>query len=324
MKYLLENFWFYPFLSFLFSFLVASPIIKLLNRLKSIQSFREQGPSSHIETKAGTPTMGAWIFLLAIFIFTSWILIQTPNLKLFLVLLAFLIGAILGGIDDLLKILKSNYKGLGSKSKLIVQFLASSSIAYFSGRLLVNEVEFDGVGVYTVLLNALWAFLVMAGTSNAVNLSDGLDGLATGLSIIAFASFLTLLQDVENLIFQEFIFIIIAALFAFFLFNKKPAKVFMGDTGSLALGLGLGAFAYVLHLEWYLIVFAFVPLLETLSVVLQVMSAKFSRKFLGKDIRIFKMAPLHHHLELVGISENKIVFSFLFIQLMLSVSIKFF
>lgn len=324
MTNILESSWLYPVLSFLLALLLANPIIFWLKRIKSIQSFRDLGPKSHIETKTGTPTMGAWIFLIPIFIFSTLVLLKSFSLKILLVILAFLIGAVLGALDDVLKIMGSNYKGLNSVNKLLIQFLASSFIAFFSGRLF--NTEFHGVeATLLVIFNLFWAFLVLAGTSNAINLSDGLDGLATGLSAVAFLSFVWVIPNSgDKELFFKLIFIVSASLLAFFIFNKKPAKIFMGDTGSLSLGLGLGAFAYVLGLEWYLLAFAFIPLVETLSVVLQVLSSKLSRKFLSKDLRIFKMAPLHHHLELSGFTETQVVAMLLVIQITISTCMNFF
>lgn len=311
------NHYLLPILSLIVGLLIGKPIIALLKGLKGYQAFREQGPKGHAEEKAGTPTMGAWIFLIPIFILGTYQAFILQSQSLGLVLLAFFIGSVLGAVDDLLKVLKSNYKGLDSKQKLIVQFILSSIIVFASERYLFvgNQYIPEKFNFLLVIFEFVWAFCVIAGTSNAINISDGLDGLATTLSILAFVGFAGIFYLNSFLYLFDFSIIVIAALIAFLVFNKKPAQVFMGDTGSLALGLGLGTLAYISKQELYLLVFAVVPVIETLSVILQVLSAKLSRKFLGKDIRIFKMAPLHHHFELSGYPENTIVVIFAIVQL---------
>lgn len=313
--------YFSPILIAFFSSLLLGPFcIRFLKKINSLQSFRELGPKSHISKKSGTPTMGAWIFLLPIFGALLWYWYLFQSTLIFLVLFSMLIGALLGGIDDGLKILKSNYKGLNSIQKLILQFLTSSIIVYISGRYEFAGLDFASSNPLWFCFEFIWAFCVIAGTSNAINLTDGLDGLATSQSIIAFAGLAVLYHYREDLSSFLIALVIISCLAAFLVYNWKPAKIFMGDTGSLALGMGLGSLAYLTNLEYYLLIFALVPILETLSVILQVLSAKFSRKFLGKDIRIFKMAPLHHHFELCGLAETKVVILFALFQLLVSCS----
>ncbi len=315
------NFYLCFSIPFIIGIAIAKPIIAFLKSLNSLQTFREQGPKSHIGTKSGTPTMGAWIFLIPIFITLGILFYNNGGISIILVGGALAIGALIGAIDDILKILKSNYKGLNSIQKLIIQFLASTGVAYFSGRYLFADVNAnlpDSMGPLLVIGEFIWAFLVIAGTSNAINLSDGLDGLATTLSILAFAGLGCLLWFRTEFSMVSIIIIIIAGLMAFLIFNFHPAKVFMGDTGSLALGMGLGALAYITKTELYLLVFALVPVLETLSVIVQVLSAKLSRKLLGRDLRPFKMAPLHHHFELCGMHELVVVYLFSGFQLIIS------
>ncbi len=312
----------FAFLNFTLAFFIAKPIINWLKKLKSIQSFRELGPQSHITEKAGTPTMGGLIFLVPIFLSSIYLIFQSQSKTMLLIFIAFLAGAIMGAADDAVKILRSNYKGISSLQKIILQFLVSSLIVVFSGRYLFPVIDsgFLNVGYIPAICEFIWAFFVIAGTSNAINLSDGLDGLATMLSMLAFGAmgyFLWLQGDSYTVFFCV---AVVFALSAFLVFNFKPAKVFMGDTGSLALGMGLGGLAYVTNFEWYLLVFAFVPVLETLSVILQVSSAILSRKFLHKDVRIFKMAPLHHHFELSGFTEVAVVLTFTVAQIIITFS----
>jgi len=308
-------------LTFVLAWLLGKPIIKFLKQIKSVQSFRELGPQSHIETKSGTPTMGGWIFLIPIIAASLALYYYFHNKEILLLLTALISGALMGSVDDGIKILKSNYKGLSSWQKLFIQFLVSSAIVYFSDRYLFADIGSDlpaSLSPFLIAGEFLWAFIVIAGTSNAINLSDGLDGLATLLSILAFAALGIVLELQFNFSLVAFSSSVIAALLAFLIFNFKPAKIFMGDTGSLALGMALGALAYLTGLEWFLLVFAIVPVVETVSVIVQVLSAKFSRKFLGRDIRPFKMAPIHHHFELCGMPEVVVVIGFALVQFFIS------
>lgn len=308
-------------ISFILAIAIAKPFIAFLKSLNSIQKFREQGPQSHIVTKAGTPTMGGWIFLLPIFVVFAMLYFDSQSISIILMAIALGVGALIGAIDDILKILKSNYKGLNSVQKLLIQFIASTCIAYYSQRYLfadINTIFPQWMGPSLVTMEFIWAFLVIAGSSNAINLSDGLDGLATTLSILAFAGLGIYLWVQGDYTLVLVTITIIAALLGFLIFNFYPAKVFMGDTGSLSLGMALGTLAYLAKLEWHLLIFALVPVLETLSVMLQVLSAKLSRKYLGRDIRLFKMAPLHHHFELCGMHEIMVLFFFAVAQILVS------
>lgn len=298
---------------FLFSFLIAwifaPAFIDLLKKLKSEQSFREQGMQSHIEEKKGTPTMGAWIFLLPIFLVLIFLYLQSYETKFLIIFCATMATAVLGAVDDIYKVVLKNFKGLDSKTKLLIQALIAAGIYFFSNRFDASAPWFE------IVIALIWVFLVLAGSSNSYNLTDGLDGLATSVAIVSFSS-LAFFVDAS---YSYLIIAICAALFAFLLFNKKPAQVFMGDTGSLSLGTLIATIAYLEQAELLLLVFAIVPVLEAISVILQVLSAKISRKFFAKDWRLFKMAPLHHHFELSGFSESQIVIVFAFFQLLVSV-----
>ncbi len=291
--------------NFLLALLIAKPIILLLQKFKSIQSFREKGPQSHIETKAGTPTLGGLIFLLPFFLSMGYLYLQSQDSRIVLVAFAFAVGFGLGFIDDILKIIQKNHKGIDSKLKLLIQLIAVIVIVY-----LLNSAA--------PYWEYIWAFLVIAGSSNAINLTDGLDGLGASTSLFAFLFIGILLLSFGDLNFYLLAISIVATLLAFLFFNKHPAQIFMGDTGSLSLGMGLGALAYINNLECYLLIFALVPVLETLSVIFQVSSAVISRKLFNKDWRPFKMAPLHHHFELSGMKECYVVRSFCFFQLLIS------
>jgi len=303
--------------SFVTAFAFARPWIEFLRRSKSLQSFRELGPKSHIETKKNTPTMGGLIFLLPFFVLMLVLYFFTAQNEIVILFCATLFAALMGAVDDGLKIWQSSYKGIDSRTKLVLQFVASTAVAYFAARNYgISHLSLE------FAITALWAFLVIAGSTNALNLTDGLDGLATTISIVALLGFAFFLFDytgsgLEGAVYFALCVILAAALLGFLVYNRKPAQVFMGDTGSLALGMFFGTMAYLAKAEWYLFVFLLLPIIESLSVIIQVASAKLSRKFLGRDIRVFKMAPLHHHFELCGMQENMVVISFAGLQLVL-------
>lgn len=304
--------------AFVTALAIAKPWIEFLVHTKSLQSFRELGPKSHIETKKNTPTMGGWVFLFPLFIASLFLYFYTACNEIMILLVATFFAAVMGALDDGLKIWQSSYKGIDSKMKLVLQFIASSLIAFAAAR--NSGIEFFSL---EFLVAALWAFLVIAGSSNAVNLTDGLDGLATSISIVALVGFGFFLYDytgsgLDGAVYCALAFTLAAALLAFLFYNRKPAQVFMGDTGSLAIGMFFGTMAYLAKAEWYLFVFLLVPIIEALSVIIQVSSAKLSRKFLKRDLRPFRMAPLHHHFELCGVSENMVVISFALFQLLVT------
>ncbi|HJH10306.1 MAG TPA: phospho-N-acetylmuramoyl-pentapeptide-transferase [Metalysinibacillus jejuensis] len=282
--------------------------IPLLQRLKFGQSIREEGPESHFK-KAGTPTMGGLIFLVSILVVAvvMGIVFDFMTTQLSTLLLVFLGFGVIGFLDDGLKVIFKRNLGLTSIQKLIGQIIIAI-IAY----VLLRGNEFDtSVTIplvkWSVDLGMLYVgFLIfwLVGFSNAVNLTDGLDGLASGLSVVAFTAYgvIAYVQMQADVAF--FAFVVAGAMLGFLLFNKNPAKVFMGDTGSLALGGGLAMLSIVTKQEMLLLVIGIVFVIETLSVILQVGSFKLRGK------RIFKMSPIHHHFELSGWSEWKVVIVF--------------
>ena len=294
--------------SFLLTVILAPIGIPVLRRLKFGQSIREEGPQSHMK-KAGTPTMGGLIFLLAIIVSTVVMamifdLFTTQTIVLLLVLVGF---GVIGFLDDGLKVIFKRNLGLTSLQKLIGQIVIA--IAAF---LLLRLGSFDtAIAIpYTdisVDLGILYvAFLIfwLVGFSNAVNLTDGLDGLVSGTASIAYAAFgvIALFNDQTDI--ALFAFTVTGALLGFLIFNANPAKVFMGDTGSLALGGALAMISVLVKQELLLLLVGLVFVIETLSVILQVGSFKLRKK------RIFKMSPIHHHFELSGWSEWKVVLVF--------------
>jgi phospho-N-acetylmuramoyl-pentapeptide-transferase len=298
------------------------PVIKLLKSAKSIQSFRDQGPKSHVTEKAGTPTMGSWIFVIPFSAMAISLIFTEVSSKLTIVLAAFILAFIMGLIDDGIKVFEGSYEGLSSGKKLILQFIIAALVAVFSTRVHLDFMHFAEITwliALTTILQISWAFIVLAGTSNALNFTDGLDGLATTQAVICLIGlcFIAYINNDYNLLLA--MLAMIFSLLGFLFFNRKPAKVFMGDSGSLALGMLIASFAYISRAEWYLLIFALVPVLEVLSVVIQVTYYKLTKKLTGAGKRIFKMSPLHHHFELCGWSETKIVWIFGLVQLALVV-----
>ncbi|WP_240402283.1 phospho-N-acetylmuramoyl-pentapeptide-transferase [Lactobacillus jensenii] len=280
------------------------------------QPIREEGPKAHLK-KAGTPTMGGAVFVIASIIASVSVLVwkQSFNNIAIILIIALLGHGLIGFLDDGLKIIWKNNLGLRAWQKLLLQILIAVVLVLIS--------SFDHFGfalrmpwggaltgpVIFVLFTIFW----LVGFSNAVNLSDGLDGLASGLSIISFATYAYLAFKQENLAILVFCMSVIGGLIIFLVFNHKPAKIFMGDAGSLALGGSLAAIAILLNRPWSLLLVGLVFVCETASVMMQVTSFKLTHK------RIFKMTPIHHHFELSGWSEWKVDIVFWIVQLIFSI-----
>ena len=294
--------------SFILTVILAPIGIPMLRRLKFGQSIREEGPQSHMK-KAGTPTMGGIIFLLSIIATTvvCGLLLDVFTTHTVVLLLVFIGFGIIGFLDDGIKVILKRNLGLTSLQKLIGQIVIA--IAAF---LLLRLGTFDTAITipftdWQVDLGMLYVgFLIfwLVGFSNAVNLTDGLDGLVAGTASIAFAAFGVLALFNEQADIALFAFAVTGALLGFLIFNANPAKVFMGDTGSLALGGALAMISVLVNQELLLLLIGLVFVIETLSVILQVGSFKLRKK------RIFKMSPIHHHFELSGWSEWKVVLVF--------------
>jgi phospho-N-acetylmuramoyl-pentapeptide-transferase len=295
-------------LAFIVTVILAPITIPMLRRLKFGQSIREEGPKSHMK-KAGTPTMGGVIFIIAIILTTVAVglwkeIFTTHTIVLLLVFIGF---GIIGFLDDGLKVIFKRNLGLTSLQKLIGQIIIAVA-AYYLAKLgpfdTAVEIPFtdwsiDLGGFYVVFL-IFW----LVGFSNAVNLTDGLDGLVSGTASIAFAAFGVIALFNGQTDVALFAFAVTGALLGFLIFNANPAKVFMGDTGSLALGGALAMLSVLTKSELLLLLVGLVFVIETLSVILQVGSFKLRKK------RIFKMSPIHHHFELTGWSEWKVVIVF--------------
>ena len=287
--------------------IMLAPIcIPILHRLKFGQSIREEGPKSH-QAKSGTPTMGG-IFLIA-GIVAATLLQADWNAEIFLALFILLGHFILGFVDDYLKVVRKHNQGLLARYKLAGQVLIAIVTTVVASELLTNFSPTIWIPIVDVTIDAgslylPFMFFVMVGASNAVNLTDGLDGLASGCMAIAASCYAVICLLTSHNDLAIFCAAIVGACVGFLRFNFHPAKVFMGDTGSLALGGAFAAVGILSRTEILLAVVGFVFVCEALSVILQVISFKSTGK------RIFRMSPIHHHFELGGWSEVKVVFVF--------------
>lgn len=319
----------------LISFVCGPALIRWLKKKqRQGQPIREDGPESHLKTKQGTPTMGGSLILFAL---TLSVLLwaNLANRYVWIVLLVTLGFGVIGALDDYLKLTKRSAKGLSGKKKLCLQVIMSALAVY--GVMHLGPLDLatsTSIPFFkNVWINLGWFYipfgiLVVVGTSNAVNLTDGLDGLATGPVMIVAACFMLIAYLVGNHIFANYLQIafvpgtgelaifcgaLLGACLGFLWYNAPPALVFMGDTGSLAAGGALGIMAVITKHELVLAIVGGLFVMEAISVILQVGYFKFSG---GK--RIFLMAPVHHHFEKKGWSESTIVFRFWIISIVLA------
>ncbi|TMW73124.1 phospho-N-acetylmuramoyl-pentapeptide-transferase [Alteribacter natronophilus] len=295
-------------MSFLITVILSPLFIPFLRRLKFGQSIRDEGPESH-KKKTGTPTMGGIMIILSIFVTTLIMagVFHSVNVEIFLVLLVTLGFGLLGFLDDYIKVAKKRNLGLTSKQKFIGQ-LVIAAIFYFvlvrTGLDTVIMIPGTDAGVDIGWLYFPLVIIMLVGSSNAVNLTDGLDGLVAGTAAVAFGAFAIVAYAASLYTVSLFSAAIVGAVLGFLVFNAHPAKVFMGDTGSLALGGALASIAILTKTELLLVIIGGVFVIETLSVIIQVASYKTTGK------RVFKMSPLHHHYELSGWSEWRVVVTF--------------
>ena len=299
--------------AFIVCALVGPVLIPYLHKLKFGQSIRECGPASHMK-KSGTPTMGGLMMLAALIIALLWGQF-TPHVIIALVLT---VGhAVIGFIDDYIKVVMKRNLGLTAKQKFLLQFILAGAYVYFAETHIHNTelwVPFVNMTVDLGWGYYVLAFLLLVGTTNAVNLTDGLDGLVSFVSLpvtMVFA-YIAYMQGMLDLC--GFSLGLTGACLGFLLFNRHPAQVFMGDTGSLALGGAVAAMALLTHTELLLVIVGGIYVAEALSVIIQVTYFRFSG---GK--RIFRMAPLHHHFELGGWKEVKVVRVFTLVSCVLSI-----
>ena len=321
------------FTAMLVIFIIGTPFINFFSKKQIHDPIRKDGPEKHILKKIGTPTMGGVLILIGLF---SGILLWSDlknSFNWFLIFIVFSFG-LLGAFDDIKKIRSKSSDGMSSKTKFLFQIIISLTgiiiLTY-----IVNPVDLKNLYVpffKNVVINLGWFFIpfylfVIVGASNAVNLTDGLDGLATVPVILVAGCFAFISYVSGNIIFAEYLLIpyiegvgevavfcgaIIGASIGFLWFNAPPAKIFMGDTGSLALGGSLGAVGVVTKHEIVLAITGGLFVLEAVSVIVQVVSFKLTGK------RIFMMAPIHHHFEKKGWPESTVVSRFWIISLILA------
>lgn len=288
-------------------------VIPFLRKLKFGQFVRDDGPQSHLK-KAGTPTMGGLIILSSILI-TSLIYIGKYHeiLPVFFVTLGF---GLIGFLDDYIKVVMKRSLGLKPMQKMAGQFLITLIFVFYylkiAGGDTTTRIPFTGMEWnMPVWLFVVFVFIVVLGTVNGANFTDGLDGLASGVTVII-ATFFTIAALAVKPEMTPITLAVVGSLLGFLLFNVYPARVFMGDTGSLALGGFVASTALMLKMPLFILIVGLIYLIEVLSVVLQVGFFKLTH---GK--RIFKMAPIHHHFELCGASETQVVAAFCIITAIL-------
>ncbi len=310
--------------AFSISIFFGTNFIKKLKDYQIKQNVRRDGPESHL-AKEGTPTMGGALILFALI--TSTLLWSDLSSRFsWICLFSIALFALIGFYDDFSKIKRRSSEGLTAKQKIFFQFVAASIIALLIYKTAATSDElifiipfFKEVGIDMGVFFVLFSCLVIVGTSNAVNLSDGLDGLAIVPIIMISAAFIGLAYVAGNINFSEYLSVpyvrtvgevcifcgaIVGAGLGFLWFNSYPAEIFMGDIGSLGLGAALGTVAVLVRQELLLFIMGGVLVLETISVILQVASFKIRGK------RVFKMAPIHHHFELKGWPEPKVIVRF--------------
>ena len=299
-------------LSFIVTFFTARPVIRYLRMKKLGQQIREDGPQRHL-TKAGTPAMGGVVILAGVLVGTivSWCFFRAHIAASMLLLALTVAAAGIGSVDDLGKIRRGRSLGLRAREKLLLQFITATLFVVVLVCGLHNGTTIGVPGIGLVQLGWVYwplAILFVAAMSNAVNLTDGLDGLAAGTTVAAACALTGIAWYAHQgaatssaPAIATFIACLGAACLAFLWYNRHPAQVFMGDTGSLAIGAVLAGTALVLKQEVLLLIIGFIYLIEMGSVIIQVISFKTTGK------RVFRMSPFHHHLELGGWTEPQIV-----------------
>ena len=300
--------------SFIGTIILGIIVIPILRKMKIGQVVRDDGPQSHLK-KSGTPTMGGIIMLVVIFVISAIVSTKYPSvLPVALVTLGY---GLIGFIDDFIKLVLKNPKGLKPSLKMLgLIIVAVAFVVYLVHSGFGTETYIPFLRDYIVI--PTWAYIpcmvfIILACTNSLNLTDGLDGLASGITAIIMIFFTYAAAKYGNKEMSVFSSIVVGSTIGFLLFNMYPAKVFMGDTGSLALGGAFCSVALILKMPLILIIVAGICVIEALSVILQVTYFK-----LTKGKRLFKMAPIHHHLELSGMKETSIVTLFTIITVVLA------
>lgn len=304
-------------LAFVTTVFLGKLILPQLIKLKVGQSIREEGPESHMK-KNGTPVMGGLMFLATLVI--SYIVMQVfykgnVSSEITVIVLATIGFGIIGFLDDYIKVVKKQNLGLNAKQKLLGQILITVFVVlwFYFNKGSEIEIPFAKIYVEMVWLYIPFMALVLAGTVNAVNLTDGLDGLSSGVTVVVMVAFMIVAIIKGRIDIALISSVLAGGCLGFLVYNHHPAKVFMGDVGSLALGGAVATIAMALKSPFLIPLAGMIYFAEAISVILQVASFKLRGK------RIFKMAPLHHHFELCGWSEIKVVYVFRIVTLIMSV-----
>mgnify|MGYP003952191723 CR=1 FL=1 len=314
-------------------FLIGGPFIRFIESHKFTGPIRDDGPEQHIVKKIGTPTMGGVLILIGI-LFGTLLWADLNNIYVWILLMVATSFGLLGAVDDYLKIKRNNSKGISFRAKIIWQIVLSLIAVFLLLKYSDNEnltnlyfPFFKDLTLHLGLFFIPFVIFIITGSSNAVNLTDGLDGLATVPVILVALSFTFICYVVGNTVFSEYLQIlyipnvgeasvfcgsIVGACLGFLWYNAPPAKIFMGDTGSLSLGGSLGAVSVISKHEIVLGIIGGLFVLETVSVIVQVVSFKLTGK------RVFMMAPLHHHFEKKGWAESTVVIRFWIISIILA------
>lgn len=297
--------------SFVIASIVGPVLIPLLHKLKFGQNIRDDGPKTHLK-KAGTPTIGGLIFIVATML-TMIVMVKSFTDESMVALYAFIGFGFIGFLDDLLKIIHKNNLGLKAGQKMILLLIVSIVLSIYAKNTLGTKINFPflneqfDLGVFYIP----FAIFYFAAVTNAVNLTDGLDGLATSVTVLVMTFLAILSFNMGHYTLSIFCVALSGALLGFLRVNAFPARVFMGDTGSLALGGAVATVALLLKMPILVVIIGGIYVIETLSVIIQVVSFKTTGK------RVFKMAPIHHHFEHLGWSETKIVSIFSIITVLL-------
>lgn len=306
---------FYLLFSFILAIIIGKLFLTFLLKKGYIQPILEDAPERH-QLKSGTPTMGAVMFLVPIVIgLLILLIIDMQNSLYYLVYLVIILGfGFIGFKDDILKVTKKqNSEGLSPIAKLILQFIISFIVCGLIAAIGVPTT----IGIYDIgIFYYVLVTIAIVGFSNGSNFTDGLDGLLASVTLIILIPLVIISQGLPMF---NVLCLVIGGLFAFLLFNKNPAKVFMGDTGSLVIGPIFVMTIILLDVEFLGLILGAIYIFEVFSVFLQVSYFKYTKKKFGEGRRIFKMAPVHHHFEQIGYSENKVVLLFSVVSFILSI-----
>jgi len=309
-------------LFFFISLFISKNGLKIIQNLNLFQNIRTDGPATHLQ-KSDTPTMGGIFMIIPFLIFLLILTINLGSLKLFLLLFTIFGFFIIGFLDDFLSIKNKKNTGLKTKKKFVLKSIVSIIfilLAYEKNFIdpFISVSDYWGININIFILPI--SFLVLVGISNSVNFTDGIDGLAAGCSGIVFYGLGTeilMKEQPELFVFSILCYSMSGICLVFLIYNNYPAKIFMGDTGSLSIGAILGSIALLTDSIFSLSIFSGIFIIESLSVMIQVSFFKITKKLFHRGKRIFLMAPLHHHFELQGVKEQKIVENFWKINILL-------